>query len=60
MLNDKSKLNPIHHLMGTMGWGGNPKEMPYMSTWCLKIMMAKYALTVKAVPVDRFCLYHGL
>ena len=54
---DKSKLDPIQHLMGTAyGWGGNPKE----NAIYLGVVPPKnngkvpYVLTVKDVPVDAF------
>ena len=57
MLGDKSKLNPIHHLMGTaMGWGGNPKQ----DAIYVNVVPDKndgktnYTLSVKDVPVDGF------
>lgn len=57
MLGDKSKLNPIHHLLGTaMGWGGNPKkDAIYVNVVPEKNDgKTNYALTVKDVPVDGF------
>ncbi|MFT5140819.1 MAG: hypothetical protein ACI9CB_002484 [Rhodothermales bacterium] len=57
MLGDKSKLNPIHHLMGTaMGWGGNPKkDAIYVNVVPEKNDgKTNYALTAKDVPVDGF------
>ena len=57
MLGDKSKLNPIHHLLGTaMGWGGNPKkDAIYVNVVPEKNDgKTNYALTVKDIPVDGF------
>lgn len=57
MLGEKSKLNPIHHLIGTaMGWGGNPKkDAIYVNVVPEKNDgKTNYALTVKDVPVDGF------
>ena len=57
MFGDKSKLNPIHHLMGTaMGWGGNPKKDAIYINVVPKKNDGKtnYALTVKDIPVDGF------
>jgi len=57
MLGEKSKLNPIHHLLGTaMGWGGNPKkDAIYVNVVPEKNDgKTNYALTVKDVPVDGF------
>jgi hypothetical protein len=57
MLGDKSKLNPIHHLLGTaMGWGGNPKkDAIYVNVVPEKNDgKTNYALSVKDVPVDGF------
>jgi hypothetical protein len=57
MFGDKSKLDPIQHLMGTaFGWGGNPKE----NAIYLNVVPPRndgkvaYVLTVKDVPVDAF------
>ncbi|MGY5450352.1 DUF1214 domain-containing protein [Agarivorans sp. MS3-6] len=57
MLGEKSKLNPIHHLLGTaMGWGGNPKEDAIYVNVVPEKNDGKvnYALTVKDIPVDGF------
>jgi len=57
MLGEKSKLNPIHHLLGTaMGWGGNPKEDAiYVNVVPKKNDgQVNYALTVKDIPVKGF------
>jgi hypothetical protein len=57
MLGDKSKLNPIHHLLGTaMGWGGNPKkDAIYVNVVPEKNDgKTNYALAVRDVPVDGF------
>ena len=57
MFGDKTKLNPISHLLGTAyGWGGNPKEAAVYDN----VVPAKndgktpYCVTVKDVPVDGF------
>jgi hypothetical protein len=58
MFGDKSKLNPINHLLGTAyGWGGNPEE----AAKYLNVVPQKndgktpYTLTVsEKVPVDGF------
>ena len=57
MLGEKSKLNPIHHLLGTaMGWGGNPKkDAIYVNVVPEKNDgKVNYALTVKDIPVEGF------
>jgi hypothetical protein len=57
MFGDKSKLDPLQHLMGTaFGWGGNPKETAiYLNVFPPqndgKVLQV---LTVKDVPVDAF------
>jgi hypothetical protein len=54
---DKSKLNPIMHLMGTAyGWGGNPKENAMYIGVVPEENDGKvaYTLHVKDVPVDAF------
>lgn len=57
MFGDKTKLNPISHLLGTAyGWGGNPGEAASYDN----VVPAKndgktpYSVTVKDVPVDGF------
>lgn len=57
MFGDKSKLDPISHLLGTaFGWGGNPEE----AAMCDNVVPEKndgktpYAVTVKDVPVGGF------
>lgn len=57
MFGDKTKLNPISHLLGTaFGWGGNPEEAAVYDN----VVPAKndgrtpYSVTVKDVPVDGF------
>lgn len=57
MFGEKSKLDPIQHLMGTAwGWGANPKE----NAMYINVVVPKndgetpYVLTVKDVPVDAF------
>lgn len=57
MLGEKSKLNPIHHLLGTaMGWGGNPKQDAIYVNVVPEKNDGKvnYALTVKDIPVNGF------
>lgn len=57
MFGDKSKLNPITHLMGTAyGWGGNPEEGAMYDNIVPEKNDGKtsYKLTVKDVPVDGF------
>jgi hypothetical protein len=54
---DKSKLNPIDHLLGTAyGWGGLPKEAAVYVNGVPELNDGKtpYSLTVKDVPVDAF------
>ena len=54
---DKSKLNPLYHLLGTaMGWGGNPPEGAVYDNVVPEMNDGKtpYAVTVKNVPVDGF------
>lgn len=54
---DKSKLNPLYHLLGTaMGWGGNPPEGAMYDNVTPEQNDGKtpYAVTVKDVPVDGF------
>jgi hypothetical protein len=57
MFGDKSRLNPIDHLIGTaMGWGGNPKEGAMYFNAFPKAGDGKVAhvLRLKDVPVDGF------
>lgn len=57
MLGEKSKLPPIHHLIGTaMGWGGNPKHDASYINGVPEQNDGKvnYVVTVKDVPVDGF------
>ena len=54
---DKSKLDPIKHLLGTAyGWGGNPKEAAMYENVVPEQNdgTVPYTLTVKDVPVDGF------
>ena len=54
---DRSKLNPIDHLMGTAaGWGGNPKEAAMYVTVTPEKNdgVTTYTLNAKDVPVDGF------
>ena len=54
---DKSKLNPIKHLLGTAyGWGGNPKEAAIYDNFVPEQNdgTVPYTVTVKDVPVDGF------
>jgi hypothetical protein len=54
---DKSKLDPIIHLLGTAyGWGGNPKEGAMYENVVPEHNdgNSSYTLTVKGVPVDSF------
>lgn len=54
---DKSKLNPVDHLIATAyAWGGNPKEAAVYSTVTPKENDGNtpYVLTVKDVPVRGF------
>ncbi len=57
MFGEKSKLNPIDHLLGAAsGWGGNPKEAAVYQSGMPKLNDGKtpYVLTVRDVPVDGF------
>jgi len=57
MFGDKSKLNPLDHLMGTaFGWGGNPKEGAMYSSVTPEKNDGKtpYVVTAKDVPVSGF------
>ena len=57
MFGDKSKLNPIDHLLGTAyGWGGNPKEAAVYLSVVPERNDGKtpYVLKVRDVPVDGF------
>jgi hypothetical protein len=58
MFGDKSKLNPINHLLGTAyGWGGNPEEAAIYMNVVPEHNDGKtpYMLTVaEKVPVDGF------
>ncbi len=57
MFGDKSKLNPISHLLGTaFGWGGNPEEAAMYDNVVPTKNDGKtpYVVTVKNVPVDGF------
>ncbi|NVN84590.1 MAG: DUF1254 domain-containing protein [Rhodopseudomonas sp.] len=57
MFGEKSKLNPIDHLLGAAyGWGGNPKTAAIYVNAVPAENDGKtpYALTVKDVPVDGF------
>jgi hypothetical protein len=57
MFGEKSKLNPIDHLLGTaFGWGGNPKEAAiYVSAVPARNDgKTPYTLTARDVPVDGF------
>jgi len=57
MFGEKSKLNPIDHLLGTAsGWGGNPKEAAVYQGGMPKLNDGKtpHVLTVRDVPVDGF------
>ena len=54
---DKSKLNPLYHLLGTAyGWGGNPPEGAMTDAVTPEKNDGKtpYTLTVKEVPVKGF------
>ncbi len=54
---DKSKLDPIKHLLGTsFGWGGNPEEGAMYDNVVPEYNngIIPYRLTVKDVPVDGF------
>ncbi len=57
MFGDRSKLDPLQHLMGTaFGWGGNPKETAVYLNVVPPQNDGKvlHVLTVKDVPVDAF------
>ena len=57
MFGEKSKLNPIDHLLGTAyGWGGNPKSAAIYVNGVPKENDGKtpYVLAVKNVPVNGF------
>ena len=57
MFGDKSKLDPISHLMGTAyGWGGNPDEAAVYVNFVPGENDGKtpYTVTVKDVPVKGF------
>lgn len=57
MFGEKSKLNPIDHLLGTAyGWGGNPKSAAIYVNAVPKLNdgTTPYVLTAKNVPVDGF------
>jgi hypothetical protein len=57
MFGDKSKLNPISHLLGTaFGWGGNPEEAAVYDIVVPEKNDGKtpHSVTVKDVPVDGF------
>ena len=57
MFGEKSKLNPIDHLLGAAsGWGGNPKEAAVYQNGRPKLNDGKvpHVLTVRDVPVDGF------
>lgn len=57
MFGDKTKLNPISHLLGTaFGWGGNPEEAAIYDNVVPTKNDGKtpYRVTVKDVPVDGF------
>ena len=57
MFGDKSKLDPISHLLGTAyGWGGNPEEAAMYDNAVPEKNDGKtpYAVTVKDVPVRGF------
>jgi hypothetical protein len=57
MFGEKSKLNPIDHLLGAAsGWGGNPKEAAFYESVMPKLNDGKtpHVLTVGDVPVDGF------
>ncbi len=54
---NKSKLNPLYHLLGTaMGWGGNPPEAAMYDNVVPEKNDGKtpHSVTVKDVPVDGF------
>jgi len=54
---DKTKLNPLYHLLGTAyGWGGNPKEAAAYDNVVPEKNDGKtpYSVTVKDVPVNGF------
>lgn len=57
MFGDKSKLNPIDHLLGTAyGWGGNPREAAIYVNRVPESNdgVTPHVLRVKDVPVDGF------
>lgn len=57
LFGDKSKLNPLDHLMGTaFGWGGNPPEAAMYEgvTPTHNDGKTAYVLEVRNVPVDGF------
>jgi hypothetical protein len=57
MFGDKTKLNPISHLLGAaFGWGGNPEEAAVYDNVVPAQNDGKtpYTVTVKDVPVDGF------
>ena len=57
MFGEKSRLNPIDHLLGAAsGWGGNPKEAAVYQSGMPKLNDGKtpHVLTVRDVPVDGF------
>jgi hypothetical protein len=57
MFGEKSKLDPISHLLGTaFGWGGNPEEAAMYDNIVPEKNDGKtpYAVTVKDVPVGGF------
>lgn len=57
MFGDKTKLDPISHLLGTaFGWGGNPEEAAMYDNVMPDRNDGKtpHAVTVKDVPVDGF------
>jgi hypothetical protein len=57
MFGDKTRLNPIDHLLGTAyGWGGSPKDdsMYVNAVPSKNDGTTPYTLTVKDVPIDGF------
>jgi hypothetical protein len=57
MFGDKSKLNPIDHLLGTAyGWGGNPRAAAVYQNGIVERNdgSTPYVLKVRDVPVDGF------
>lgn len=57
LFGEKSKLNPIDHLLGAASaWGGNPKEAAVYQGGMPKLNDGRtpYVLTVRDVPVDGF------